>query len=38
MQKTSTLKPFVTGDIFLGNTYLNDPDDDHRGGGPDHPV
>jgi hypothetical protein len=33
MQKTSTLKPFATGDIFLGNTYLNDPNDDHRGEG-----
>lgn len=33
MQKTSTLKPFARGDIFLGNTYLNDPDDDHKGDG-----
>lgn len=33
MQKTSTLKPFAKGDIFLGNTYLNDPNDDHMGEG-----
>lgn len=33
MQKTSTLKPFARGDIFLGNTYLNDPNDDHKGDG-----
>ena len=33
MQKTSTLKPFATGDIFLGNTYLNNPQDDHMGEG-----
>ena len=33
MQKTSTLKPFAKGDIFLGCTYLNDPSDDHKGEG-----
>ncbi len=31
--KTSTMKPFAKGDIFLGCTYLNDPEDDHRGEG-----
>ena len=29
--KTSTMKPFETGDIFLGCTYLTNPDDDHMG-------
>lgn len=33
MQKKSTLKPFAKGDIFLGNTYLNNPNDDHMGEG-----
>lgn len=33
MLKTSTMKPFATGDIFLGCSYLNDPDDDHKGEG-----
>jgi hypothetical protein len=33
MQKTSTLKPFARGDIFLGNTYLDNPADDHMGEG-----
>jgi hypothetical protein len=33
MLKTSTLKPFDKGDIFLGLTYLNNPDDDHAGEG-----
>ena len=33
MLKTSTLKPFARGDIFLGCSYLNDPADDHRGEG-----
>lgn len=33
MHKTSTMKPFDTGDIFLGCTYLNNPDDDHMGEG-----
>jgi hypothetical protein len=27
------MKPFATGDIFLGCTYLCDPDDDHAGEG-----
>lgn len=29
----STMKPFVPGDIFLGSTLLNDPNDDHAGRG-----
>ncbi len=33
MLKTSTMKPFDEGDIFLGCTYLNNPDDDHQGEG-----
>ena len=33
IMKTSTLKPFAPGDIFLGCTYLCDPDDDHKGDG-----
>ena len=33
MTKTSTMKPFEAGDIFLGCTYLCDPDDDHAGDG-----
>ena len=33
MLKTSTLKPFDKGDIFLGCTYLDNPDDDHMGEG-----
>lgn len=33
MQLTSTMKPFDPGDIFLGCTYLNNPDDDHMGDG-----
>ncbi len=33
MLKTSTLKPFARGDIFLGCTYLNHPSDDHQGEG-----
>lgn len=33
MLKTSTVKPFDRGDIFLGCTYLNNPDDDHMGEG-----
>ena len=28
MLKISTLKPFEKGDIFLGCTYLDNPDDD----------
>lgn len=31
--KTSTMKPFARGDIFLGCTYLNNRDDDHMGEG-----
>ncbi|MEC9374738.1 MAG: hypothetical protein VYA80_00030 [Pseudomonadota bacterium] len=33
MLKTSTMKPFDKGDIFLGCTYLNDDEDDHIGEG-----
>ena len=33
MIKQSTMKPFAPGDIFLGCTYLCDPDDDHKGDG-----
>ena len=33
MTKQSTMKPFAPGDIFLGCTYLCDPDDDHAGDG-----
>ena len=33
MTKTSTMKPFAPGDIFLGCTYLCDPEDDHAGDG-----
>ncbi len=33
MIKVSTMKPFAPGDIFLGCTYLNDPEDDHAGEG-----
>ncbi|MEC9376412.1 MAG: hypothetical protein VYA80_08620 [Pseudomonadota bacterium] len=33
MQKESTMKPFEIGDIFLGLTALNDPNDDHAGDG-----
>lgn len=34
MTKTSTMKPFAAGDIFLGCTYLmNVPGDDHAGEG-----
>jgi hypothetical protein len=33
MLKTSTMKPFDKGDIFLGCSYLNDPEDDHKGEG-----
>jgi hypothetical protein len=33
MLKTSTMKPFEKGDIFLGCTYLNNDDDDHMGDG-----
>lgn len=30
---SSHLQPFVSGDIFLGATLLNNPDDDHAGDG-----
>jgi sugar lactone lactonase YvrE len=33
MLKKSTMKPFEKGDIFLGCSYLNDPEDDHKGEG-----
>jgi len=33
MTKLSTMKPFAPGDIFLGCTYLCNPDDDHAGDG-----
>lgn len=33
MTKTSTLKPFAAGDLFLGCTYLCNPRDDHAGEG-----
>ena len=29
----STLQPFARGDVFMGATLLNDPDDDHAGRG-----
>lgn len=29
----STLQPFARGDVFVGATLLNDPDDDHAGRG-----
>ncbi|MEQ9110221.1 MAG: hypothetical protein RIF37_02955 [Rhodospirillaceae bacterium] len=29
----STLKPFASGDVFVGATVLNNPDDDHAGRG-----
>ncbi len=31
--RQSTMQPFVAGDIFLGCTLLDDPDDDHAGTG-----
>lgn len=33
MVKPSTMKPFESGDIFLGCTYLNNAEDDHAGEG-----
>ena len=33
MTKPATMKPFAPGDIFLGCTYLCNPDDDHAGEG-----
>lgn len=31
--ETSTLQPFAPGDVFVGATELNNPDDDHAGRG-----
>lgn len=31
MSKESTMQPFEKGDVFLGLTLLNNPDDDHAG-------
>lgn len=31
--KESTMQPFASGDVFLGCTLLDDPDDDHKGAG-----
>ena len=33
MNSESTLQPFSAGDVFVGATLLNDPDDDHAGRG-----
>ena len=33
IDKKNTMQPFERGDIFLGLTMLNDPDDDHAGDG-----
>jgi hypothetical protein len=33
MTKESTIQPFATGDILVGATLLNNPDDDHAGDG-----
>ncbi len=33
MTNESTMQPFATGDIFVGVTLLNNPDDDHAGPG-----
>ena len=33
MSNESTMQPFAPGDVFLGCTLLNDPDDDHAGDG-----
>lgn len=33
MSSDSTMKPFSPGDVFVGATLLNDPDDDHAGRG-----
>jgi hypothetical protein len=33
MARKSTMQPFETGDILIGCTLLNDPDDDHAGEG-----
>ena len=31
MSRESTMQPFEKGDVFLGLTLLNNPDDDHAG-------
>ena len=31
MTKESNLKPFEKGDVFVGATLLNNPEDDHAG-------
>ena len=33
MTQESTIKPFAKGDILVGCTLLNNPDDDHAGPG-----
>ena len=33
MTKESTIQPFAKGDILVGATVLNNPDDDHAGDG-----
>ena len=33
MSRESTMQPFAPGDVFLGATVLNNPDDDHAGWG-----
>jgi outer membrane protein assembly factor BamB len=33
MTQESTMKPFAVGDIFVGTTLLNNPEDDHAGPG-----
>ena len=33
MKNESTMQPFSPGDVFLGCTVLNDPNDDHKGDG-----
>lgn len=33
MTRQSTMQPFAPGDVFLGLTELNDPEDDHAGDG-----
>ena len=33
MAKESDIKPFEKGDVLVGATLLNDPDDDHAGDG-----
>ena len=33
MSEESSLTPFTKGDVFVGATVLNNPDDDHAGDG-----